>query len=354
MNDYYLLALNEEHPRIISISIDGVDLSHTYLKDIDFTTSKFSMDSIKKDLLSKGIIDNMDTPIVIAHQKKYNDKIYINMYELITSDNDKYSIHNYTDNNKIKVKDVESLLKSFFNKQRKKDSNFKDYTNEIFSDINSHSLTRLKIIYANLFDKDKKDSTLNDKVSYSEIRKLICALDYYDKYPIFNDYLDRINRLSEYTIKHYEELSFITNSNNINGQIKFDDYIKSNNSEKHKYNSVSEMENDDMDYLDIYANIIYTPWDDPKMSKYFEKDFNGKIPNEAFSMSLDDKARARLIDALEYKYAKIDEYNNRIRNQRQNTDKTDKDEEELIEKEEFFEKNEIEDMGYSNNDIKSL
>ena len=258
------------------------------------------------------------------------------------------------DEYKIKVKDVESLLKSFFNKQRKKDSNFKDYTNEIFSDINSHSLTRLKIIYANLFDKDKKDSTLNDKVSYSEIRKLICALDYYDKYPIFNDYLDRINRLSEYTIKHYEELSFITNSNNINGQIKFDDYIKSNNSEKHKYNSVSEMENDDMDYLDIYANIIYTPWDDPKMSKYFEKDFNGKIPNEAFSMSLDDKARARLIDALEYKYAKIDEYNNRIRNQRQNTDKTDKDEEELIEKEEFFEKNEIEDMGYSNNDIKSL
>ena len=109
-----------------------------------------------------------------------------------------------------------------------------------------------------------------------------------------------------------------------------------------------------MDYLDIYANIIYTPWDDPKMSKYFEKDFNGKIPNEVFSMSLDDKARARLIDALEYKYAKIDEYNNRIRNQRQNTDKTDKDEEELIEKEEFFEKNEIEDMGYSNNDIKSL
>ena len=122
MYDYYLMSLSDV-PKVIKIRIDDEEnISHTSLDKIDSIIGKYKLDDIKKTLLSVNKIDNMDTELVIMHQSKYNNKNYIKYFPVLTKDNEKYSLELCNVNNgKVLVREVEHVIKTFFNKYKSKE-----------------------------------------------------------------------------------------------------------------------------------------------------------------------------------------------------------------------------------------
>lgn len=315
MNNYYLMCLSV-NPRIIKIDYKN-DISHTSMDKIDYMTQKYSLDELKQTLFNAGKIDSMDAEIVIMHQSKFNGKDYIKYFPLLTKEDKEYNLESVNvSNNKVKVKEVEHLIKVFFNKYKNKD--FREIADFYYSDMDEHILKRIRIIFSNLFNPDKREKTLNEYVSYSEIRKFSSIIHYYEKYKKFDKYLENMNNIGRYIVNHKETLLELTNSNIITGQISFDftnqglinsDENKTNIIDDYTKDMISEEKQIMAEYEEI-DNLKKQPWDNPLAEQYF-KSLQFPSDFDFSSLTLEDQFRMGRIDAVDYRYAKMKEESKR-------------------------------------------
>ena len=298
MNDYYLIAL-DEIPKVIKIKANYLDgimndsfVECSKIEYIDYVMSKYNLLDIKKKLSNTGKISNINTKILVFHRHKFKGKNHLKSFEVITKDDltdeFKSAIEHQFKDGSIKVKDVEKTIKTFFNKYRNKD--FKEMVDWIYTDLNEHKLKEIHIIYNQLFDKEKKDTVLNKNVDYKVIRKLFCLINLSNKFDKCSDYINYLSDINVYKKKHIEKLLDITDPNNINGQMTFDEM---NDKKEDGYLS---------DYINLKNEILNSSWDDEYIKECVEKNIIPYNFNEI--MTLEDKVRAGLIDIVDYIHLK--------------------------------------------------
>lgn len=294
MNNYYLIAFDEK-PKIIEITLDingeKTKVTSTTIQNIDKMTSMYDMDKIKEYLLAKGKISSKDVEIQVVHQTKYNDEVRIKTFPVLT--NNDY----LKPSNKLKVSDIERLIIKFINGMKKDD--FRRFVEYYYTDLNSHTLRNFQRIFATMFNNP---SIKNENVDYKDARSLLSIITHYNRFKDLKKYQDYLFDINRYIIEHKLELSNLTDSKTTQGQMSFS--FENGNLIYHDMNEViKELDLDEneeyVDYYELYDKLHYEPWDDP----YFEVcAIKNSFPKNAYqAMTLNDKVRAGMITALDFK-----------------------------------------------------
>ena len=229
MDDYTLIALNNE-PSIISLSTKYMKertnldyLEHYKIEYIDFLTSRYDSNKLKEELLKNGKIDNLETELFIFRNHKFNGKIKTKFYPIISKEDltDEYKkiITKKINGEIIKIEDMLSLLSSFYNKYRM-DAEFKKIVDYYYTDLNEHTLKKLRIIYSKMTDPLKRQIVKEEEVSYREVRKLFMLTMLYKKFKNFDNYNNYLNEAHVYENKNREKINKLIDKDNITGQIE--------------------------------------------------------------------------------------------------------------------------------------
>lgn len=321
-NDYYLVAKYKdiEEPSVIAINSNwylnnGIESFNrgNDISSIDIITTKFkSLEEMKEQMYKTKYIKSKEVDLFITHSHKYNNKEYLNEYELIFNNGkDRMDLFKKLSRKKqekrdILLKDTDNLINRFLKKCYSRKSFYIFMTNP-YSKVDKY-----------IIDKIMKNKELNYSIKYSlkdkitnylTIRNIISMWNLYDelrkKYEnddeielgkkITKDYIEILNSRNNRKEIH-KEIKEKTNKNYIEGQINMDEYLKE------KEISYEEgMQN----LLDKANELRERPFDDPYIQKLYNEGGIEKaiqIPSDIRnSLSLEDKYKLGLVgDVVDY------------------------------------------------------
>ena len=277
MNNSYYYIVAFDNP-VKFIHLDNNNLKEKDRKNlhklsyIDYITSQFDENVFRNYLFKNNIISDINTTILIAKKRKYDNQEFIKYYKLLFKNNNSFLLNNIALSNirkrQIALFDCGLLLQKF------KDNY---YRNPLFKDLieyylNSHDIEHI-LLYK---DYVKKEKNVDKYLKYPALRNVVLSLNEIKKYNNFSEFL-----ISTGTPHSHD-----------------DEVIELLNSYKEEKDNIEAINNISKEQ-ETEQELKNMPWDNKIAGEHIAN--SRFIIEEVQTLTLEDRVRAGLMPFTEYK-----------------------------------------------------